>query len=382
MKTYRRLRFCLLLSSLTLINSQTEAQWVKRSIFGPAGDFVVCGNNIFAEGYPKTVFVSTDDALTWKNIGNDSLGWVRAVAADTSTPSLKLFVATDGAGVWFTSDEGQSWHREQNLETRWMTAIGINGSNIFAGTDQDSAGRGQWSLGAFLSSDEGTHWSTINNGLTDSINSRRIRGFFFYKNEVLMRTDSGFFISNDTGKYWRPSGFPFSTIGGFAATDSFIFITRQDTPGIFRSNDRGKKWEHLTNGVRGYAQTLASSGNHLFAGTDSGVYVSNNFGDSWRQMNEGLQDTNAMVLFAKGSYLYAYAESPHESAIWRRPLSDFDGQNSVVGFIPEVPNNNDIEIYDLLGRCIYHGNIDQAPILRSGAYIERVSGMIRKVLIE
>jgi hypothetical protein len=337
----------LVLMAVFGLTTETDAQWVKRSVFD-AYEFVVCGNNIFATAPTKAIYLSTDDAATWSSVGNDTLGWARALAAaDTDSPYPKLFAATDGAGVWFTSDNGTTWHRVQHgLTALWMTAIGVNGSNIYAGTDQDLSGDGAWSLGAFLSSDDGANWTVIDSGLADSAAaSRRIRGFHFYGKEVLMQTDTGIVISSDTGKHWLPSGFPFRWISGFAVFDTNIFVTTDENGGIFRSGDNGKHWTQLDTGFLGktpgyYSQTLASYGNNLFVATDSGVFLSEDKGKSWREVNEGLLDTSVYALFVKGQYLFAYAVST-ESAVWRRPLSDF----GISAVAPATATENSLTSY-------------------------------------
>ena len=50
---------------------------------------------------------------------------------------------------------------------------------------------------------------------------------------------------------------------------------------------------------------LATSGNNIFAGTASGVYLSSDTGHTWTQVNNGLTDTAVFALTVNGSNIYA-----------------------------------------------------------------------------
>ncbi len=52
-------------------------------------------------------------------------------------------------------------------------------------------------------------------------------------------------------------------------------------------------------------KSLAATGQYVFAGTDSGVFVSTNEGATWTQSNAGLTDTNVPSLAVYGSAVFA-----------------------------------------------------------------------------
>jgi hypothetical protein len=64
----------------------------------------------------------------------------------------------------------------------------VNGGNIFAGT------RG----GVFLSTNNGTSWTTVSAGITDTM----IYSLAVAENEIFAGTDDGVFISTDNGTSW------------------------------------------------------------------------------------------------------------------------------------------------------------------------------------
>jgi hypothetical protein len=65
---------------------------------------------------------------------------------------------------------------------------------------------------------------------------------------------------------------------------------------------------------------LAVSGTNLFAGIwGGGVFLSNNNGTSWREVNSGLTYTHVQSLAVMGRNLFA---GTHGGGVWKRPLSE------------------------------------------------------------
>jgi hypothetical protein len=55
-----------------------------------------------------------------------------------------------------------------------------------------------------------------------------------------------------------------------------------------------------------YVYSMAISGNSMFAGTDHGVYLSSNNGNSWKAMNTGLPSYTSAVICIVFDKTYAY----------------------------------------------------------------------------
>ena len=69
-----------------------------------------------------------------------------------------LFAGTQGGGVFLSTDDGTSWTAvNSGLTNTTVRAFAVSGTNLFAGT----AGGG-----VFLSTDNGTNWTAANSGLT------------------------------------------------------------------------------------------------------------------------------------------------------------------------------------------------------------------------
>ncbi len=166
----------------------------------------------------------------------------------------------------------------QSLQAQWIQTNGpygsdilcfaVNGSHIFAGTFGD---------GVFLSTNNGTSWTTVNTGLTNTF--------------VLSLAVNGSNL--------------------FAGTGS----------GVFLSTNNGTSWTAVNTGLTNtFVRSFAVAGSNLFAGTNGdGVFLSTDNGSSWRAVNTGLTYPYVLALAVNGSHLFA---GTSDGGVWRRPLSE------------------------------------------------------------
>ena len=160
------------------------------------------------------------------------------------------------------------------LHAQWLQTNGpyggivqcfaVSGTNLFAGTYG----------GVFLSTNNGTSWTAVNTGLTN--------------------TDVFSFAVSGTNL--------------FAGTNG----------GVFLSTNNGTSWTAVNTGLTNtYVRSFAVSGTNLFAGTyGGGVFLSTNNGTSWT--NTGLTNTDVYALAVSGTNLFAGTNG----GVWRRPLSE------------------------------------------------------------
>ena len=161
-----------------------------------------------------------------------------------------MFAGTDGGGIFLTSNNGTSWNEINNgLQNLDVRCLAIKGNDIYAGT---------YSGGIFVSSNRGGSWKAANNGL-DDLNILSI-------------------VINDSNM--------------LAGTDGH---------GIYLSKDSGKNWTALNNDIKNLSiLSFADSSNFVFCGTKGkGVYFSVDYGINWRPVNNGLTDT---IVYSFGIY--------------------------------------------------------------------------------
>ena len=162
--------------------------------------------------------------------------------------------------------------------------------NIFAGTEDYKGNKGS----VYLSTDNGSNWTQINNGLTTSLYA----------------------------------------VYSIVVNGSNIFAGTYGS-GVFHSTNNGSNWTQVNNGLtspRLIVSSLAISGNNIFAGTDSGVFLSTNNGTNWTKVNDGLTNISIMALHIYGTNIFAGTEG---AGVWMRPLSELTGIANEVKVLPQ-----------------------------------------------
>jgi ligand-binding sensor domain-containing protein len=235
---------------------------------------------------------------------------VRALAPDLSG---NLFAGT-GDGVFLSTDNGTSWTAvNDGLTYTDVRALAVTGTNLFAGT------RG----GAFLSTNNGTSWTAVNNGLTHSnyLLDLYVIAFAVSGTNLFAGTDDGVFRSNDNGTSWTRvnNGLTNTSVRALAVSGTNLFAGTYN--GVFLSTDNGTSWTRVNSGLTNlyYVNSLVVSGTNLFAGTYRGVFLSTDNGTSWTEVNFGLTNLYVLALAVSGTNLFAGTDG---NGVARRPLTE------------------------------------------------------------
>jgi photosystem II stability/assembly factor-like uncharacterized protein len=179
---------------------------------------------------------------------------------------------------------------------------------------------------------------------------------------IWIGTDDGLIhITKDDGKTWvnvtPPELTPWSKVvmmdsSHFDVSEAFAAIDRHrltdNEPYIYRTRDGGKTWQKITNGLPAgvYMQTVKEDPVRkglLFAGTELGVYVSFNDGDSWQSLQLNLPRTSNRDLAIHDTDLVV---ATHGRGFWvldditplRQVNSQVLGSNTFL-FAPETAYN-------------------------------------------
>ena len=277
--------------------------------------------------------------------------WIWGMSAEDTS----CYAAVWTQGIYRSDDYGLTWTAKNNgINDLQIKRIEIAGSSVF------SAG---WSVNR--SNNQGENWTEVNNGLL-SLYTYSLAHSDTY---VYVGSLGGYvYYLSDNDNYWTPIPIPgiasYSSIVDMVVIDTMLFAGTENN-GIYRTKDNGANWEPVSNGLTNLSiLSLEVSGTTLYAGTyfdkffistdygetwinstgnlplapdntvsaiafdDSvifvglkrgGVYISQDHGASWQNINDGLTNNYIMSLVVSGSNLIAGTVG---YGIWYRSLSD------------------------------------------------------------
>lgn len=275
-------------------------------------------DHLFAGTRGKGVFQSLDNGNSWTAVNNGLLD--RDILSLSVTGEDHIFTGTGGIGIFRSIDNGENWiESNTGLINTSIHDIAINANNkVFAGTVGlfSSTNNGNsWSRvgfpelviesiafnstghifagtseqGIFRSTDDGTSWMPINNGLPPG--STILDILIKPNNYIFLATPTGVFRSTDNGNEWIEILQPLAVTNSVAMNsegDIYIgFYPSIHLKGIYVSQDEGNNWSYLGLSFVGISSIAINSQDHIFAGstgsTLSGIYRSTDGGNSWSQ---------------------------------------------------------------------------------------------------
>lgn len=150
--------------------------------------------------------------------------------------------------------------------------------------------------------------------------------------EIWIGTDDGLIqVTRDDGKTWHdvtpPELTPWSKIGllmasRYNASTVYAAVDRHRlgdlAPYLYRTRDGGKTWKQITNGIPEGSYVNAAREDPvrkglLYAGTETGVFVSFNDGDAWQPLQVNLPNVSVRDLVVHGDDLVI---ATHGRSFW------------------------------------------------------------------
>ncbi len=203
---------------------------------------------------------------------------------------------TAGNRVFRTTDEGNSWE-----------AI-----------SPDVSRNRQDKLGKMPGGQLSTQWSSLYwVSLAQSLAESRLQ-----KGELWVgMDDSTVQVTRDGGKAWEnvsPKEMPeWTTVAAIEVSPHTLgtvylaahrYKVSDRTPYFYKTTDYGRTWQTITSGIRSedFARTIREDPVRpglLYAGTDSGVYVSFNAGTTWQSLQRNLPAVSAQYMAIKNNDL-------------------------------------------------------------------------------
>jgi hypothetical protein len=244
--------------NLSGLSANTKHFWRARSMSADTiGDWSAARN-----------FTTTP--VIWTNV---STGLTSANVYSMIAMGGYIIAASDNGGVFVSNNSGASWSaRNTGLTTLLVKQVFADGGSLFAGTANG---------GVFRSVDTGVSWTAVNNGISKynspvqgicSIGSTLFVGF---------NSDSGLVRSTDQGANWTVVSTPWSdhVVGVLAAIGTTLLVGTNS--GLYISSDNGNSW--INTGVTDVVSDFATKGDSAYAVSyqTGKTYLSTNYGASW-----------------------------------------------------------------------------------------------------
>lgn len=302
------------------------AAWtdVLPNVFGSA--ILACGHILLEVDATNGVYRSTNEGTSWTNVGlsGKTVGCLSLVP--NGSGGLNVFAGSDGQGLFVSADTGATWNfadgtTPNTLFSNNIISLGTMGSTLFAGATDGTVS---------YTTDNGSDWFTAATPQGSEVTGLASIGSNLYAGVY----SAGVYLSTNGGASWSPvnSGLTNKSIICLAATDSVLFAGTE--AGVFRSIDGGTTWTTHTNEIATIdVQSLLQSANGLFAGTNgSGMYRSTNGGVDWSAIGIPIATVNTFV--SNGAYLFAGTDygvyrSNDDGATWTSASSGIPANSSL-----------------------------------------------------
>ncbi|TAL67079.1 MAG: T9SS type A sorting domain-containing protein [Bacteroidetes bacterium] len=283
--------------------------------------FISCNNGRLFCNSTNDLYYSDDYGDSWTRFsGWPDVDWTSFTKKRMAlSPSGKLFASNKGVWVIDTGSLAYNYYTD-GIDSSFVRCFAFGNGKVFAGTDTG---------GVYFSTNDGQSWTNLpNSPKSVSISS------MVYTNTgkiIAGSDDGGLFYSTDDGSSWTEST-PFSDykINDIDIYKDKIYVSSN---GIFTSTDDGIRWEKLPSNP-GYPIVYYYNMNNagkIFAFTDLGLYSSSDNGNSWdlNPLKEINRDELTGILLNKDDKLFIWS-------YWEEyfKYSDNDGEtwNNVPGF--------------------------------------------------
>lgn len=291
---------------LMLLTSASHAQWTQQSgVFNKVNSFSQYSTTYYASTETSSssgfVYKSTDEGVNWTSIYSGSPTYSFASTSSTSQVCARLNgIYYSPGGPWFQSNI--------NWETRSLITDGVN---YYSGTSQ----------GVYKSTNNGQNWTSL------GLNSTNVKCLLKTGTNFIAGSTAGIFYSTNNGSSWLTGFSPTINVTSLAYGSDGLWIGTSSQ--LYLSTNFGVSY--ATNFPLN-CYSIATSGNHTFVGTNSGVqhFYSVIPGVTYNinPRNAGFSNPPPAVnaLFVTNSYLLAGTDN----AVWRSPYS----------YVTEIQNAN------------------------------------------
>ncbi|WP_350292502.1 glycosyl hydrolase [uncultured Croceitalea sp.] len=256
------------------------------------------------------VYKSTDAGKTWKHIGLDETRHISDVIIDPNNPDV-LFIAAQGAqygpseerGIYRSTNGGASWERVLFVdENTGASSVSMDMNNpliLYAAMWQHR--RYPWlmesggaSSGIYKSTDGGTTWNQLKEGLPEAfgkagISVSRANSELVFAVIEAEGTKGGVYRSDDAGKKWKQvnkdriniaRSWYYMEIFADPQDENVVYVLNAP---VTKSIDGGRSFKPLPtpHGDNHHLWINPNDNSKMINSNDGGANISNNGGKSW-----------------------------------------------------------------------------------------------------
>lgn len=228
---------------------------------------------------------STDGGQTWQD-GLENLGLTQTLPITSLAVVDQLAFAGAPGGVFRSTDHGKTWAAvlfpppSPTVAALAASPAFTQDQTVFAATLED---------GIFISRDSGLHWNTWNFGLFDlNVLCLAISPAFANDETLFAGTETGLFRSTNGGRAWRELEMPFGfepvislVVSPHYSQDHTVYMGTENK-GLWVTRNEGDTWQATgAQEIVDPINALLVSEQGILAATADALWVSEDGGASW-----------------------------------------------------------------------------------------------------
>lgn len=329
--------------------------WAISVIADPTADIVYAG------WHGAGMMRSDDGGQTWKEINRGlSELTVVSIAINPRNPT-HLYVATE-QGIFRSFDRGEQWAETAAFRDVWAIAVNPDDPSILYAGSADGV--------IYKSIDEAISWTVANKTLKSVVTSLAVdtaNRSVIYAGTL----SAGVLRSSDSGQTWTSSNQGMSTRRVFSVLiDPVVARTvyAGTDSGLYVSKDRGDTWnECIGESLPVFSVAIGSGKSHdVYAGTGTGVLKNSSEGLHWTKAQGEIQGQITWAL----STTPKHPERVYAGSLGGGVLLSRDGGNHWVSIKDDAP---DQVVYSVLAHPT-NPKVLYAATAGGGIFMSRDSG--------